>query len=129
MKPLLRIALIITGIYLVLLGILYLFAPSTAEVVLRVPLPDRGTAMIYGVANLAVASLCLTAVFHNQISKNEFRFLLTFCGLHSLLFGLFVPLGIYSPAQAVPPSIIWGMLNGLLIFGGRNMSATQAGVV
>jgi sulfite exporter TauE/SafE len=126
MKPLLRTALIITGIYLILLGILYLFAPSTAELLLRVPLPDRATAMIYGVANLAVASLCLTAVFHNQITKNEHRFLLTFCGLHGLLFGLFVPLGIYSPAQAVPPSLIWGVLNGLLVFGGRNKSSLSA---
>jgi hypothetical protein len=52
-------------------------------------------------------------------------FLLAFCGLHGLLFGLFVPLGIYSPAQAVPPSIIWVVLNGLLVFGGRNKPVTQ----
>ena len=123
MKPLLRIALTVTGTYLVLIGILYLFALSTAEWLFRVTLPDRATAITYGVTNLAVASLCLTAVFRNQISKNEHRFLLMFSGLHVLAFGLFVPLDIYTPAQSLLPSIIWGVLNGLLFFGGRKKSS------
>jgi hypothetical protein len=124
MKRLLRIALTMIGIYLILLGILYLLAPSPAESLLLVPLPDRATAMILGITHLAVAFLCLAAVFRGQIARSEYRFLLLFSGLYSFIFGLFIPLGIYSPAQAMPPSIIWGIMNGLLVLGGRNRAAT-----
>ena len=123
MKPLLRIALTVTGIYLILLGILYIFAPSLAESILQIPLPDRATAMVYGVTGLTVAFLSLAAAIRGQIGLGEYRFLLVFSGLQSAIFGLFIPLGIYSQTQALPLSLIWGVLNGLLVVGGRKKSS------
>jgi hypothetical protein len=117
MNRFLRITLIIIGIYLILIGVLYLLAPSPAESLLQISLPDRATAMIHGTTDLAVAFLCLAAVVRGQIRKGEYQFLIVFGVLHVLIFALLIPLGIYTTAQALPPTIIWTVLTILLGLG------------
>lgn len=118
MTRFLRITLLIIGIYLIFIGALYLLAPSPAESLLQVSLPDRATAMIHGTTDLAVAFLCLAAVVRGQIRKGEYQFLFVFGALHVLVFALLIPLGIYTTAQALPPIIIWTVLTFLLGLGG-----------
>jgi hypothetical protein len=118
MTRFLRIILLIIGIYLIFIGVLYVLAPSPAESLLQVSLPDRATAMIHGATDLAIAFLCLAIVVRGQIRKGEYQFLLVFGVLHVLTFALLIPLDIYTTAQALPPAIIWTVLTALLGLGG-----------
>lgn len=122
MNRLLRITLTMTGIVLVLTGVLYLMVPTMVESLLKVSLSDQATAMVYGVTNLAVAFLCLSAAIRGKISKGEYRFLLVYAILIHVIFSLLIPFGIYSLPQALPQTIIWLVLVNLLIIGGRSDS-------
>jgi len=117
MNRFLRITLIIIGTYLIFIGILYLLAPSPAESLLQVSLPDRATAMIHGTTDLAVAFFCLATAVRKQIRKGEYQFLFVFGILHVLIFALLILLDIYTIAQAMPPTIIWTVLTVLLGLG------------
>ena len=118
MTRFLRITLLIIGIYLIFIGVLYALAPSPAESLLQISLPDRATAMIHGTTDLAIAFLCLATVVRGQIRKGEYQFLLLFGILHVLTFALILLLDIYTTAQGLPPTIIWTVLTILLALGG-----------
>lgn len=94
---------------------------------MQVSLPDRATAMIHCATDLAIAFLCLAAAIRAQISKGEYQFLLVFGVLHVLTFVLLMVLGIYTTAQALPPTIIWLILTILLGLAGSRQGLSISG--
>lgn len=111
----LRWTLIVMGLYLAILGLLFLFLPRTAESVLSVSLPDRALTALYGQVLLVIAlAAFLVAQDVRQHARLVWVFIFEQAG-HVLVFLYLLSAGIQTFAQVGPPLIIAGIFLILLL--------------
>ena len=115
----LKITLYVIAVYLMLIGVLYLFIPGTAEKVFQVLLPDRGTTMLHGFGDLIMAFLAYTIAANLDVYGKLVRIFQAFALGETLIFAYQLASGMHTFAEVGPPTIIWGIFTVLLIMFGR----------
>lgn len=118
----LKIVLFIQAVYLTILGLMFLFAPSAAERAFQISLPDPALTPLYGQVVLTVA---LTAyLIASNIEKHiqlAWAFIFEQIG-HILIFGYQLGTGIATFTQVGPPLVIAVVF--LVLFGTFYRKAT-----
>lgn len=119
MKALKNVLLVI-AIYMAVLGVLFLFAPSVARVAFQLELPDAGLNQLYGQVLLAIA-LTVYLISTDVTKYAQLVWVPIFVeGGHILVFGYQLMTGISSFAQVGPPMIIAIIFTVLLfVFKGK----------
>lgn len=116
----LRTLMYVITIYLLILGILFLFLPRTAETVFGISLPDAALTMLYGQIVLTMAFLSYRIASEiGSYAKLSTVFIVLFGG-HFLVWAYQLATGISTFAQVGPPFIISIIFTVLLFFFGRN---------
>lgn len=114
MNKKLQITLYVIAVYLTIFGVLFLFAPRVAEMVLSAKLPDAALTMLYGQLTLTFAFLAfLAARGGDGLSKLSLVLLVLTAG-HIVIFGLQLATGVSTIAQVGPPLIINAIFTVLL---------------
>lgn len=102
----LRIVLYAQAVYLSILGLMFLFAPGTAEAAFKISLPDPALTPLYGQVVLTVAlTAFLVASNIEKHVKLVWAFIFEQIG-HILVFGYQLATGIATFAQVTPPLIV-----------------------
>ncbi len=112
----LRNVLLALAVYMTVVGVLFLFAPRTAETVFNTTLPDKALTPLYGQLVLAIAlTAYLTAADVAAHRKMVWALVFTEAG-HILVFAWQIMNGIAAFAQVGPPLIIAAIFLALLLF-------------
>jgi hypothetical protein len=102
----LRIVLLVQAVYLSILGLMFLFAPSAVERVFQISLPDPALTPLYGQVVLTIAlTAFLVASDTEKHIKLVWAFIFEQLG-HILVFGYQFSSGIATFAQVGPPLVI-----------------------
>jgi len=102
----LRIVLLVQAVYLLILGLMFLFAPAAAEGAFQISLPDPALTPLYGQVVLTIALIAyLVASDMEKHIKLVWAFIFEQIG-HILVFGYQVGTGIATFAQVGPPLVI-----------------------
>jgi hypothetical protein len=102
----LRIVLIVQAVYLLILGLMFLIAPSAAEAAFQISLPDPALTPLYGQVVLTIALMSyLVASDVEKHIKFVWAFIFEQIG-HVLVFGYQLGTGIATFAQVGPPLIV-----------------------
>jgi len=102
----LRIVLFVQVVYLTILGIMFLLAPSAAEAAFQISLPDPALTPLYGQVVLTIAlTAFLVASDMEKHIKLVWAFIFEQIG-HILVFGYQLGTGIATFAQVGPPLIV-----------------------
>ena len=102
----LRIVLLAQAVYVAILGIMFLFAPSAAEGAFQISLPDPALTPLYGQVVLIIALMAyLVATDVEKHIKMVWAFIFEQIG-HILVFGYQVGTGIATFASVGPPLVI-----------------------
>jgi cytochrome b561 len=117
----LKIVLYVIMAWLTLLGILFIFIPSAAEMVLAAPLPDRVLAMLYGQVMLNFAYVAFMAARGGEGTEKLSRAILALTVGHVIVFGYQLVSGMSGFPQAGPPLVINLIFTILLIIFRRNI--------
>lgn len=102
----LRIVLLVQAVYLVILGLMFLFTPSAAEAAFQISLPDPALTPLYGqvVLTIALTAFIVASNMEKHI-KLVWAFIFEQIG-HILVFGIQLGTGIATIAQVGPPLIV-----------------------
>jgi hypothetical protein len=101
----LRIVLLVQAVYLLILGLLFLFMPAAAESAFQISLPDPALTPLYGQVVLTVALMAyLVASDVEKHIKLVWAFIFEQVG-HILVFGYQLGTGIATFVQVGPPLI------------------------
>ena len=102
----LRIVLLVQAVYLLILGLIFLFAPIAAEGAFQISLPDPALTPLYGQVVLTIAlTAFLVASDMEKHIKLVWAFIFEQVG-HILVFGYQVGAGIATFPQVGPPLIV-----------------------
>ena len=102
----LRIVLLVQAVYLLILGLMFLFAPTAAEGAFQISLPDPALTPLYGQVVLTIAlTAFLVASDMEKHIKLVWAFIFEQVG-HILVFGYQVGAGIATFPQVGPPLIV-----------------------
>jgi len=102
----LRIVLLVQAVYLTILGLMFLFAPSAAEGAFQISLPDPALTPLYGQVVLTIAlTAFLTASDMEKHIKLIWAFIFEQVG-HILVFGYQLGVGIATFPQVGPPLVV-----------------------
>ena len=102
----LRIVLLVQAVYLLILGLMFLFAPTVAEAAFQISLPDPALTPLYGQVVLTIAlSAFLIASDMEKHIKLVWAFIFEQIG-HILVFGYQLGTGIATFPQVGPPLVI-----------------------
>ena len=119
MNTRLRTTLYAITAYYTILGILFLFLPSTTESVFGISLPDAALTMLYGQVVLSLAYMAyLVARDIDGLGKMYAGFVVVFGG-HFIVFLFQLFNGVATFAQIGPPLIISVIFTVLLLVFGR----------
>ncbi|HSG43285.1 MAG TPA: hypothetical protein VLA72_09030 [Anaerolineales bacterium] len=112
----LRIVLLVQAVYLTILGLMFLFAPSAAEGAFQISLPDPALTPLYGqvVLTIALTAFLVASNLEKHI-KLVWAFIFEQVG-HILVFGYQLGGGIATFTQVGPPLIIAVIFLVLLSF-------------
>jgi hypothetical protein len=110
----LRIVLLVQAVYLTILGLMFLFAPTAAEGALQISLPDPALTPLYGqvVLTIAIVAYIVASDMKKHI-KLVWAFIFEQIG-HILIFGYQLSAGIATFAQVGPPLVVAAIF--LLLF-------------
>ena len=108
---------VITG-YLTLLGILFLFAPRTAESILGISLPDAALTMLYGQVVLTLAYIAYRIARDIDTFGKLYAGFVALFGGHILVFLYQIFTGVATFAQNGPPLVISIIFTALLLVFG-----------
>ena len=103
----------------VLVGVLFLFLPRTAESVFGMELPDAALTMLYGQVVLTLAFLAFQVARNSSLAKASNVFVVLFGG-HILVWVYQLATGMSTFAQVGPPLVISGIFTVLLLMFGKN---------
>ena len=102
----LRIVLLVQAVYLMILGLMFLFAPTAAEGAFQISLPDPALTPLYGQVVLTIALMAyLVASDTEKHIKLVWAFIFEQIG-HILIFGYQLGTGIATFASVGPPLVI-----------------------
>jgi hypothetical protein len=102
----LRIVLFVQAVYLLILGLLFLFMPAGAETAFQISLPDPALTPLYGQVVLTIALMAyLVASDVEKHIKLVWAFIFEQLG-HILVFGYQLGTGIATFVQVGPPLIV-----------------------
>ena len=102
----LRIVLLVQAVYLTILGLMFLFAPSAAEGAFQISLPDPALTPLYGQVVLTIALIAfLVASNVEKHIKLVWAFIFEQVG-HILVFGYQLGVGITTFPQVGPPLVV-----------------------
>jgi hypothetical protein len=102
----LRIVLLFQAVYLTILGLMFLFAPTAAEAAFQISLPDQALTPLYGQVVLTIALMAYIVVSDMEKHiKLVWAFIFEQIG-HILIFGYQLGAGIATFAQVGPPLVI-----------------------
>ncbi len=102
----LRIVLLVQAVYLTILGLMFLFAPSAAEGAFQISLPDPALTPLYGQVVLTIALIAfLVASNVEKHIKLVWAFIFEQVG-HILVFGYQLGVGIATFPQVGPPLVV-----------------------
>jgi hypothetical protein len=102
----LRSVLIVQAVYLLILGLMFLIAPSVAEAAFQISLPDPALTPLYGQVVLTIALMSyLVASDVEKHIKLVWAFIFEQIG-HVLVFGYQLGTGIATFTQVGPPLVV-----------------------
>lgn len=102
----LRYVLLALAVYMTIVGVLFLFAPRTAEAAFNTRLPDAALTPLYGQLVLVIAlTSFLVSTNVTAYRKLVWALIFTEAG-HILVFGYELATGIATFAQVGPPMIV-----------------------
>ncbi len=122
MKQSLRITLYVIAAWLLILGALFLFAPTIAEQMMSTTLPDKALNMLYGQVMLTFAYVAFLAARGGDALVKLSRVVLVLTTGHVVVFGYQLATGMSSFAQAGPPLIINAIFTVLLFLFRRDLA-------
>lgn len=111
----LKITLYVVMAWLGVLGILFLFAPRVAEMVMSASLPDKVLTLLYGQVVLTFAYVAFLAARGGEGSDKLSRVILALTVGHVVIFGYQLATGLSTFVQAGLPLIINLIFTILLI--------------
>jgi hypothetical protein len=123
MKQGLKITLYVITIYLLVFGVLFLFAPSAAEQVMSTSLPDKALNMLYGQMMLTFSYVGFMAARGGSGLGKLSRAILALTVGHVLVFGYQLLAGVNGFAQVGPPLIVNAVFTVLLLIFRKDMAA------
>ena len=118
----LQVTLYVIAVYLLVFGVLFLFAPSAAEMIMSTSLPDAALNMLYGQVVLTFAYVAFLAARGGGVSSKLSRVILVLTAGHVVIFGYQLATGMLNFAQAGPPLIINAVFTVLLFVFRRGMT-------
>ena len=102
----LRIVLLVQAVYLLILGLMFLFAPATVEAAFQISLPDPALTPLYGQVVLTITLMAfLVASDMEKHIKLVLAFIFEQVG-HILVFGYQLGTGIATFTQVGPPLVV-----------------------
>lgn len=117
----LKIVLYVIAVWLAVMGILFLFAPGIAEMIMSASLPDKVLNMLYGQVMLTLAfTAFLAARGGDGLGKLSLVILVLTIG-HVIIFGFQLISGMSPFASAGVPLIINLIFSILLLVFRRNL--------
>jgi hypothetical protein len=116
MNKKLQITLYVIAVYLTVFGVLFLFLPRVAEMVMSTNLPDAALNMLYGQLTLTFAYTAFLAARGGDGAGKLSRVILALTVGHVVIFGYQLATGMLNFAQAGSPLIINAIFTALLFF-------------
>ncbi len=104
----------VIAVYLLVLGVLFLFLPGTVESIMGITLPDPALTMLYGQVILTMAYLAYYVARDARFAKLYAVFVFLFGG-HVLVWFYQLTAGISTFAQVGPPMIVSLIFTVLLL--------------
>jgi hypothetical protein len=123
MSKRLQITLYVVTAYLTVFGILFIFLPRVAEIVLATSLPDAALNMLYGQLTLTFAYVAFLAARGDDGLSKLSRVILALTTGHVVVFVYQLATGMLNFAQAGPPLIINAIFTVLLFLFRKDITA------
>ena len=121
MSKRLQVTLYVIMVWLGVLGILFLFVPGVAAMVMSASLPDKVLTMLYGQVMITFAYVAFLAARGGEGLTRLSRVILVLTVGHVVIFGYQLATGMSNFAQAGPPLIINLIFTILLIIFRRDI--------
>ena len=120
MNTRLRTLMYVITVYLLVMGVLFLFLPRTAESAFSISLPDAALTMLYGQVVLSFAYLAYRIAIDITAYGKLYAVLVFMFGGHILVWAYQLVNGVSTFAQVGPPLIISAIFTVLLfLFRGK----------
>ena len=121
MSKRLQVVLYIIAVYLALIGFLFLFFPSVAEMVMSAPLPDKALNMLYGQLVLTFAYVAFLAARGGDGLTKLSRVILVLALGHVVIFAYQLIAGMATFSSAGVPLIVNALFSVLLFLFRRDI--------
>jgi uncharacterized protein YjeT (DUF2065 family) len=117
----LKNVLLAMAVYMTVIGVLFLFAPSVAKAAFQLSLPDAALNMLYGQVVLGIALMAyLVSTDVAKYARLVWALIFVEAG-HILVFGWQLMTGLATFAQVGPPMIIAVIFLVLIFYFKRNV--------